>query len=53
MNFKTIVFLLIVGVVLMMLGNIFELFGFLSMLSFCGAGILFLVWLYKKFFNHK
>lgn len=53
MTLKTVVFLLIVGAVLMLIGEAVSFFTILSTIAFCGAGIIFIVWLYQKFYGQK
>ena len=53
MHFKTMVFLIIVGIVFNILGHFFWIFRLLAGIAFCFVGISFIVWLYKKFFSKK
>ena len=47
---KLVIFLIIAGVVFGLMTGLADIFGIFSIISFCGAGIAFLAWLFDKFF---
>ncbi len=55
MTLKVIVFLLIVAVVCTIIGGIADVgfFSTIGIIGFCGAGIVFLIWVFDKFFLKK
>lgn len=48
---RMIVFLLVAGIVLQLMGEAVPFFGTLAIIAFCGSGLTFLYWLYTKFFS--
>lgn len=50
---KNIFFLLIAGIILWLMGNFLGVFRILAIIALCGAGIIFLLWLYNKFYGNK
>ena len=55
MLMKVISFLLIVAVVYTIIGGICGVgfFSTLGVIGFCGAGVVFLIWVFDKFFLKK
>lgn len=55
MTAKIIAFLLIVAVVCTVIGGMTDvgLFSTIGIIGFCGAGVVFLFWVFDKFFLKK
>ena len=55
MTVQLIVFLLIAAIVCTVIGGISEVgfFSTLGIIGFCGAGVVFLAWVFNKFFLKK
>lgn len=55
MTAKIIVFLLIVAIVCTIIGGLTEVgfFTTVGIIGFCGAGVVFLIWVFDKLFLKK